>query len=262
MGTDMKTVLNQAVKILEKAGVETPQLDAEVLLAHALGCERHELYTATTRYLVPGGKEKVFEGYVERRCRREPVAYIRGFKEFWSINIKVTPAVLIPRPETEAVVEKAVELMDHGLWTMDRGPKTILDLCTGSGCIAAALATELPGAQITVADISEEALKIARQNLKFAKGRVTFLQSNLFEKIPLPSTGKFDLIVSNPPYIPTAQCNDLMPEVSKFEPRIALDGGRDGLDFVRKIRQDAHNFLKPNGWLVIENGPEIETWKN
>ena len=250
----MIKILNEAIADLKRAGVETPKLDAEVLLAHALGCERHELYTSDRRYAIPPDDAKRFKTYIRRRKRREPVAYIRGFKEFWSLNIKVTPAVLIPRPETEAVVEKALELLDPSTRPSGSLRMTVLDLCTGSGCIAAALATEMPSAQITVTDISEEALKIARQNLEFAKDRVTFLHSNLFEKV----TGRFDLIVSNPPYIPAAQCTQLMPEVFQHEPRLALDGGRDGLDFIRKIRQDAPNFLKPNGWLVMESGPEIE----
>src|SRR3989338_1492598 len=152
----MKYIINlleEAIKKLEQADIETPKLDAEVLLAHALGCERHELYTSTG-YLLTYARQKLFEEYVERRKKREPVAYIRGFKEFWSINIKVTPAVLIPRPETEAVVEKALKILDQGLWIKDHGPE-ILDLCTGSGCIAAALAKEIPNAKIVVTDISE-----------------------------------------------------------------------------------------------------------
>ena len=277
----MKTLLNQAVKTLEKAGVETPKLDAEVLLAHALGCERHELYTKNiTGCQAPGDDFEKFRTYIQRRCKREPVAYIRGFKEFWSLKIKVTPAVLIPRPETETLVEKVVEILRPSTGLRASGnrsghgessipghgepvePCTILDLCTGSGCIAAALATELPDAQITVADISKEALDVARENLAFAKERITFIQSNLFEKIPPPSTGKFDLIVSNPPYIPSTQITQLFPEVSRYEPRLALDGGPDGLAFIDKIKQTAPNFLNPNGWLVLEAGSEIFIWTN
>ncbi|MDO8526278.1 MAG: peptide chain release factor N(5)-glutamine methyltransferase [Deltaproteobacteria bacterium] len=238
--------INEAEKELAAAGVETPRLDAELLLAHVLGCERFELYLA-----VPGQpsaiSKKKFDDYIERRIKREPVAYIIGCKEFWSILIKVTPDVLIPRPETEAVVEKALKLSGH---------RTILDLCTGSGCIAAALATEFPQAHITVVDISKEALTVAKENLKFAGDRITFVEGNLFENV----RGQFDLIVSNPPYIPTSICDTLMPEVKFFEPRRALDGGANGLDFVEKIRQYAPNFLKPDGHLILENGPEIETW--
>ena len=260
----MKYIINlleEAIKKLEQADIETPKLDAEVLLAHALGCERHELYTSTG-YLLTYARQKLFEEYVERRKKRELVAYIRGFKEFWSINIKVTPAVLIPRPETEAVVEKALEIIKNPPFIppLTKGGILILDLCTGSGCIAAALATELPEAQITVADISNEALEVAKENLAFAKGRVTFIQSNLFEKIP--SQSQFDLIVSNPPYIPSSQMKQLSPEILRYEPHLALDGGMDGLDFITKIKQTAPKFLKPGGWLVMEAGAEVLTWTN
>ena len=199
-----------------------------------------------------------FESYVQRRIKNEPIAYIVGYKEFWSLKIKVTPAVLIPRPATENLVEKAVGILDRGLWTVDNGPK-ILDLCTGSGAIAAALAKELPTAKIVAADISEEALQVAKENLKFAEDRVTLIQSNLFEKI----TGKFDLILSNPPYIPREVVLNLDPDITNYEPHLALDGGEDGLDFIQKIRQDAPNFLKETGWLILENGAsglKVEIW--
>ncbi|OGQ06395.1 MAG: protein-(glutamine-N5) methyltransferase, release factor-specific [Deltaproteobacteria bacterium RIFCSPLOWO2_01_44_7] len=253
----IRELLEKAEQQLYDVGCETPRLDAEVLLAYVLGCERHEIYTATTRYLVPGGKLEVFKSYIERRLKREPVAYIVGYKEFWSIKIKVTPAVLIPRPETEEVVEKALKILDQGLWIKDHGPE-ILDLCTGSGCIAAALAKEIPNAKIVVTDISEDALEVARQNLAFANGRIQFIKSDLFENVK----GQFDLIVSNPPYIPTQAIQKLEPEITQFEPKLALDGGSDGLDFVRRIRQDAPKFLKTGGQLILENGPEIEIWKN
>lgn len=239
----MMELLQQAIAQLKAAGCETPQLDAEVLLAHVLGCERYELYTAIGRQSSVVSQNK-FNDYIERRMKREPVAYITGFKEFWSMPIKVTPAVLIPRPETESLVEQALQ----------KGGASILDLCTGSGCIAAALAKELPQAQITVSDISKEALAVARENLKFAGERITFVQGSLFENIQ----GPFDLIVSNPPYIPTAVLSGLEPEVNVYEPRLALGGGADGLDFVRNIRRNAPKYLKKGGWLLMEVGPETE----
>lgn len=243
----MRAILEKAIRELEAAECETPHLDAEVLLAHALGCPRFDLYKNDTGYQVP---YDTFWSYLERRKRREPVAYIVGYKEFWSLNIKVTPDVLIPRPETEAVVEKVL--------ASGRRFNKILDLCTGSGCIAAALASELPMAHFVVSDISKKALDIAQENLAFAQGRVTFIQSHLFENI----TGRFDLIVSNPPYVTSQELEKLEPEIKNYEPRLALDGGADGLDFVRKIRQDAPRFLKPDGWLILENGPEIESWND
>lgn len=249
----MRAILPKAILELTAAGCETPKLDAEVLLAHALGCERHEVYTTTIGYQIPYGK---FADYIERRNKREPVAYITGYKEFWSMNIKVTPDVLIPRPETEALVEKVLKVIEIKLMTHDSCLMTILDLGTGSGCIAAALAKEFPQAQLVVSDISEQALAIAKENLKFAQGRIQLIQSDLFEKI----TGKFDLIVSNPPYCASKDWENLQPEIKNYEPRLALDGGFDGLDFVRKIRQDAPRFLKAEGWLLLENGPSVEVW--
>lgn len=251
--------LEEAVQSLTKGKIDTPRLDAEVLLAHALGCERHELYTAATEYLLLYGKLEIFKNYLSRRLRNEPVAYIVGYKEFWSLRLKVTPAVLIPRPETESLVEKALAILDQR-GKREEGGWDILDLCTGSGAIAAALAKELPNARITAADISEEALAVAGENLQFAADRVRLVQSSLFEKM----AGTFDLIVSNPPYIPTHIVANLDPDITDYEPHRALDGGRDGLDFVAKIRQDAPNFLKPDGWLVLENGAngkvDIQIW--
>lgn len=245
----MRETLAKAIVELQQAGCETPKLDAEVLLAYTFGCERYELYTTINRCQALAGSHELFQNYIERRKKREPVAYIIGFKEFWSIRMKVTPDVLIPRPETEALVERVLQILKNK-------HATILDLGTGSGCIAAALATELPMAQFVVTDISKKVLEVAKKNLKFALNRVAFIQSDLFESV----TGKFDLIVSNPPYIPSQELEELEPEVNLFEPRSALDGGRDGLDFIRRIRHDAPNFLKPEGLLILENGPQIEVW--
>lgn len=305
-------ILNKAIQELDSAGCESPRLDAEVLLAFALGCERHELYEIAGKLerekwllqkdaavagassvatpsvlhinavgarrprslsailsLYPGCKNRLpqlflesispaqachqflntFQSYIERRKKKEPVAYIRGFKEFWSLNIKVTRDVLIPRPETEEIIEKAIKLFPS-----KNQPLDILDLCTGSGCIAAALAKEYPKADITVTDISEGALSVAKENLAFAAGRITFLQSDFFEKVK----GVFDLIVSNPPYIKSSDYENLIPEICNYEPRLALDGGIDGLEIIRKIRENYRRYLKREGKLVLENGPRIE----
>lgn len=255
MSNEILKTIRDATAELKAAGCDTPDLDAEVLLAHALGCERFEIYTANTSKcqaltdILP-----IFQNNIERRKRREPVAYILGYKEFWSLKLKVTPDVLVPRPETEKVVETALKMLQIEPGTHCQ----ILDLCTGSGCIAAALASELPHAQFVLTDISEKALAVAKENLKFAEGRITFLQSDLFKNV----TGRFDLIVSNPPYIPSAELETLMPEVRDFEPRLALDGGRDGLDFVRQIRHHFSKHLKPSGCCILENGAKVETWKN
>lgn len=254
MNNEIGKRMRHATEELKRAGCETPELDAEVLLAHALGCERFEIYTNTNKCQALTVILPLFQSYIERRKHREPVAIIIGYKGFWSLKLKVTPDVLVPRPETEKVVETALKMLQ-----IEPGTNChLLDLCTGSGAIAAALANELPHAQFVVTDISPKALAVAKENLQFAEGRITFLQSDLFENV----TGLFDLIVSNPPYIPSAEIAALMPEVRDFEPRLALDGGADGLDFVRRIRHDFSGYLKPSGCLVLENGAKVETWKN
>ncbi|MDO8494716.1 MAG: peptide chain release factor N(5)-glutamine methyltransferase [Deltaproteobacteria bacterium] len=246
----MLKILQEAIAQLEKAGCATPQLDAEVLMAHAAGCKRHEIYMKDFSLSAP--QIKLFHQFVERRGKKEPVAYIVGYKEFWSLTIKVTPDVLIPRPETEQLVDQAIEFLEK----RKQEPLEILDICTGSGCVAMALATEFSNAKITVSDISDKALAVAKENLKFEKERVQFVQSDLFENIK----GKFDLIVSNPPYLTTELCSHLMPDVLQFEPHIAIDGGVKGLDFIDQIRNNAANYLKENGVLILEVGPHIQVW--
>lgn len=243
--------LKRGIKQLAQAGCDQPQLDAEVLLGHVLKCDRHELYLSDKTGKVDDSLDKKFETLLKRRKNREPVSQILGYKEFWSLTLKVTRDVLAPRPETEGLVEKALE------YCRAKNPR-ILDLCTGSGCIAAALATELPQAAFVASDICENALKVARENLDFARDRVVFLQSDLFQKV----RGPFDLIVSNPPYLPTSLFESAMPEVSRWEPRLAHDGGKTGLDFVTRILQSAPQFLNEGGLLLMETGPEIEIWKN
>lgn len=199
------------------------------------------------------GDEKLFQNYCERRNKGEPVAYITGYKEFWSIDIQVSPAVLIPRPETEHLVETALQKIPK------EKPMRILDFGTGSGCILAALATERPLATLVGVDCSEEALAIAEKNLAFVKERIQLICAP--SPCPSPSKGEgkgggetFDILLSNPPYIPTAVCETLQPEVRDYEPRLALDGGPDGLAIYRQIFQDAPKLLKNGGWLLLEMG--------
>ena len=262
-------LLDESEKRLAENDVDSPRLDAEVLISHALNCARADLYTQRGRGLAPKHL-KLIKQYIQRRASGEPVAYITGIKEFWSIPIRVTPDVLIPRPETELVVERALEIVGK----RDR-PVDILDLCTGSGCIAAALATELPQARITVTDVSKKAIQMAKQNLSFAKDRVEFLIGDLFEaltKRPSKRTSDerpatkatagtratsarlFDLITANPPYVPTSHKRLLPREIADREPEIALYAGKSGLDFMARIIEDGSRFLKPGGWLVMEMG--------
>lgn len=231
---------------LVAAGVESSRLDAELLLGHLLKKKRVDLYLDRGNLLT----EELFASYealIARRAGRCPFAYITGIREFWSLPIAVTPDVLIPRPETETLVEEALKLIP------DRAaPISILDLCTGSGCIAAALATELPNAHFTAADISPKALKVAERNLAFAASRTTLLAGDLFT--PLHGASPFDLIVSNPPYGSRGERDQLAPEILQHEPLSAIFGGESGLDFIWRIMEDAPRFLRPGAWLLIEVG--------
>lgn len=230
----------------EKKGIPNPRLDAELLLSRALRCQRIDLYTRHERK-IPEKELKKFRELVERRAQREPLQYILGETEFWGLKIKLTPAVLIPRPETEVLVEEILKLK----------PKEILEIGTGSGCIGIAIAKNLPGSRIMATDISPEALELARENAH-AHGvgdRIEFVLADIAPWKRFEATGTlFDLIVANPPYIPTGEFPNLQPEVRDFEPRRALDGGPDGLAFIRQILHEAPPFLKPSGLLLLEIG--------
>jgi release factor glutamine methyltransferase len=218
-------------------------LDAEVLARHALGWDRA---TLLTRGADPPPRSFIeeFTAAVARRAAREPVAYITGHREFWGLDFEVTPDVLIPRPETELVVEAALALRER----MRRG--RILDVGTGSGCLAVALAAELPGARVAASDTSRAALALARRNAERhgVAARVSFLLADLLTGI----RGPVDLLVSNPPYIPRDA--DLPPEVAKFEPSAALFAGPDGLDALRRLIADAPPVLAPGGTFIVEFG--------
>jgi len=233
-------MLSQAISALEKAGSESSKLDAELLLAHILGCSRLDLKTRD--YTLNAAQEKQFQSFLERRIKREPMAYILGTKEFWSMDFKVSPAVLCPRPDTEILVQAALKT----------NPTRILDLGTGSGAIILSLLKELPHATGVGVDISQQALEIALKNavnLGLAS-RVHFLLDSWCDGL----SGSFDLIVSNPPYIESAVIARLTPEVAEFEPKLALDGGMDGLDAYRVLIPQLQKHLKVNGWVVLEVG--------
>lgn len=239
--------LQLAEQTLAAAGVETPRLDAEVLLAHLLARPRAELYLDRGSEI---DRETIasFQEAIERRASGCPVAYLTGSREFWTRTMRVTSAVLIPRPETETVVEEALRRCP------DRATKLrALDLCTGSGCIAAALAAEFPAARITATDQSAAALAVARENLAFAADRIDLREGDLFAALE-EDDAPFDLVTANPPYIAEGEFPQLPREVRCAEPRLALAGGEDGLDFVRRIVEDAPRHLVPGGWLVMEVG--------
>ncbi len=238
--------INSAEEVLANAGIESARLDAELVVAHALGTGRAELYLRRGEE-IDGAAQESLRAALSRRAERCPLAYITGVKEFWSIPIRVTPDVLVPRPDTETLVEEAL-----GIAGGTDGEPRILDLCAGSGCIAAALACELCRARFVVADISDEALCVARENLATAAGRVDFVRSDLFSG--LKGQPPFDMIVTNPPYVREGDFDGLPPEIAKYEPRQALCAGESGLDFISRIIEDAPGFLKPGGWLLMEVG--------
>jgi release factor glutamine methyltransferase len=222
----------------------TPRLDSEVLVMHACGIDRSELITRHDTALT-GEQQFKLEGLLERRKRGEPVAYLTGTREFWSMELNVTPATLIPRPETELLVEKALERIPHdAAWT-------IADLGTGSGAIALAIAKERPRCRVIATDNSPAALEVAGSNArKFGLTNIEFRAGDWFT----PLAGKtFDMIVSNPPYIRAGDKHLAQSDV-RFEPATALVSGIDGLDAIRHIALHAREFLKPGGWLLLEHG--------
>lgn len=223
---------------------ESPRLEAEILLAHALGQPRTYLYAWPERYLVCDILGP-FKGWLQRRISGEPLAYIIGQWEFWSLNLTVTPDTLIPRPETELLVEKALEKIPTDV------ELTIADLGTGSGAIALALAKERPRCMITATDISTEALEIAQKNAhSLGLNSISFKAGDWLN--PLHGMS-FDLIISNPPYVASHDPH-LRHDDPKYEPRQALHAGPDGLEAIEKIVAQAKNHLNPSGWLLLEHG--------
>ena len=235
---------------LKTAAIDTPRLDAEVLLAHTLQVSRSCLYSRLQE-AVSDAQKTGFQRCVVRRAQREPVAYITGHQEFWSLEFQVNPGVLIPRPDTEIVVETALRLLASSRTTAPR----ILDIGTGSGCIAVALATELPRAHIWAVDRTPAILSLAQRNAHAHRvgHRITFACGDLLAPVQ-PGAPFFDLLVTNPPYIDSQMLDTLQPEVRLWEPRAALDGGADGLDFYSRLLYDSPDYIRPGGWLVAEIG--------
>jgi len=235
-------ILNWTKGYLAEKGVENPRLEAEWMLCEALSLDRVGLYLNFDKPL-NDAELAAFRGMVQRRAKREPLQYILGSQEFMGLDFQVTPAVLIPRHDTEVLVTEAVQ--------RGAGIRSILDIGTGSGCVAVALAKSLPEAEVSSVDVSVEALAVARDNAEKNQVAVRFFHGSLFE----PLAGRrFDMIVSNPPYIPAAEIATLQQEVRGFEPLGALDGGADGLDFYRSIVSGAPEHLTPGGWLLFEVG--------
>ena len=245
----VRRVLEWTTGHLQKHGSDTPRLDAEVLLAHARNCKRIQLYTQYDEELPEPVRAHMRE-LVQRRANREPVAYLVGHREFFSLDLRVTPDVLIPRPDTETLVMAVLDAAKQ-----HAEPK-ILDLCTGSGCVAIAVAKNCSSAQVTATDNSPAALQIAQENVETHKltDRVMLRNGDLFAA--LPDGERFDIIAANPPYVPTAEIARLEADVRAFEPKAALDGGPDGLAVIRRLLTEAPDWLTADGVVLLELSPE------
>ena len=241
-------ILSRLTEVFERAGIETPRLDAEVLLGFCLGKDRAELYRDLDLELENDRILRILE-LAGRRKRREPMAYIRGFREFWSLEFAVTPAVLVPRPETECLVEEVLALRDAY-----RGAKArILDIGAGSGAVGIAVASEWPDCDMTATEFSAAAIEVARANAIRLLGTdrsITFVQGDLYGG----AEGVFDIVCSNPPYVSEAEYEKLAREVTLYEPREALVAGPLGTEVHRRIAEGVREKLKPGGWLLMEMG--------
>jgi len=248
-------LLKWTTSYFESRDIDSPRIEAEILLAHALQLKRIDLYL---QYDQPLSSNELlrFKDFIKRRINREPVAYIVGSKEFWSMDFLVTKDVLIPRPETEFLVETAVNLLPQDSASNSiLTPKRILELGTGSGAVILAIASMRPYHLFFASDRKTSAAKLAKQNAAHhgLDSKISFICANWFgpfkDKRPL-----FDMIVSNPPYIPSRVIGRLQPEIVKYEPISAIDGGEDGLLCLRHIINNAHLYLQQKGYLLLELG--------
>jgi release factor glutamine methyltransferase len=255
----IQKLLNWIIEYFTNRGIESPRLSAELLLSHILGLKRIELYTQFDKVVTKQQLDKLHD-LVERAGRCEPVAYLTGKTEFYSLQLEVSPDCMIPRPETELLVEHAVEFLRKRA-----GTQFVCDLCTGCGCIAVAIAKNFRDARIIATDISEAALRIAAQNVEKhqLKDRIELLQGDLFEPVvpqldvdkpALSEAEGFDLIVCNPPYVSSAEFEKLGKNVRDYEPRLALFAGEGGLDIYQRIFERVDKFLKPGAALMLEIG--------
>lgn len=254
LGNNVMTIhdiLNESTKALEGVDIPSARLDAEVLLAFCLECDRLE-FLKNAEMTLKENQLVEFKTLLARRLQWEPVAYITGRKEFWTFSLEVNKDVLIPRPDTEIIVEETINVCSK----IDSSEINILDIGTGSGAISLALAKEIANGKITATDISTSALALARKNARILKmeDKIDFRQGNLFE----PVKGLFDIIVCNPPYIAEEEYEELPKGVKDYEPQIALLAGKNGLEFYEKLIYQAPGYLKKNGWLLLEIGAKQE----
>ena len=244
----LRQVLHAAIAQLEAAGISEPRISAEVLIFQALGCDRAHLYAHPERELT-ASEQAQYDEFLVRRVSGEPLQYLTGHQEFWRRNFLVSPAVLIPRPETEHLIEETLSLVSH----FHLGPQLkIIDVGTGSGAIAVTLACELPQAEVHAVDLSPEAIEVARLNAQRLDAHVHFALSDVLTSVT--RDGSFDFVVSNPPYVGLNEADKVQEVVKNYEPQIALFAGDDGLDVIRRLIPQAHENLRPGGWLLMEIG--------
>ena len=246
MDVSIATAIGEAAKTLRVSGVNEPRLDASLLLSHAVGRDRTFLIAHADREL-SAEQSQTFASFVCRRAAGEPLQYITGHQQFFKLDFEVTPAVLIPRPETELIIETVLELFPN------HGKFNFADVGTGSGCIAISILHERPHSYATAIDESQRALEVAERNAESLNviERLSLVQSDLFSALPRHET--FHLIVSNPPYVPNRDLSELQREVQR-EPRSALAGGADGLDVIRRLLNEAPRYLHGGGYLIFEFG--------
>jgi release factor glutamine methyltransferase len=245
--TEINALVADARRRFRAAGIPADEaaLDARLLAQHVLGWDAARLLTHGDQPAPPDVPKRL-EALVARRAAREPLAYITGTREFWNVTIEVTPAVLVPRPETELLIETALEQFER-----DQRLR-LADVCTGSGCVAVALGREFPRADIVASDLYEEALQVACRNIARHRlsGRLRCVQADLLKGV----AGQFDAVIANPPYVPAGDVHALQPEVSQFEPPAALFAGEDGLRIIRRLVAEAVPALERDGILMFEFG--------
>jgi len=253
----LRQALRAAIAELEAAGIDQPRLQAEVLAFHVLGCDRAYLFAHPERELTTAEQSR-YDHLIARRAAGEPLQYLTGHQEFWKADFLVTPAVLIPRPETEHLVEAVLALVRASHLSRTNSGEggapslRLIDVGTGSGAIAVTLARELPEAEVHAVDLSPEALVVARLNAERLGARVHFAQSDLLGSIACDAS--FDVVVSNPPYVAESEPDAVQEVVRRHEPPLALFAGDDGLDVIRRLIPQAREALRPGGWLVFEIG--------
>lgn len=267
----LRPALRLAIAQLEAAGIEEPRISAEVLIFHLLGCDRAYLFAHPERELT-GAEESQYETLIARRASGEPLQYLTGHQEFWRADFLVTPDVLIPRPETEHLIEAVLDLVrefpksarswngaNSGPSDTANPPDTakgarlkLIDVGTGSGAIAITLARELPEAEVYAVDLSPAALEVARSNAERLGAQIQFAQSDVMESVP--ACADFDFVVSNPPYVGLNEQDKVQEVVRRYEPQMAVFAGNDGLAVIRRLIPQARQALRPGGWLLIEIG--------